>query len=158
METVMDLDKLKEELIADEGQKLNENGEHIIYLDHLGYKTFGYGTLATEWDEEYDYEVGTVVSKERVDECFDKFLKVCIKDCRTIYPNFDKLPEEAQRILANMSYNLGLNRLKGFKKLQASIVDQDFARAAIEMQDSKWAKVDVPNRANRLIERMKTLT
>ena len=57
-----------------------------------------------------------------------------------------------------MSYNLGLNRLKGFKKLQASIVDQDFARAAIEMQDSKWAKVDVTNRANRLIERMKTLT
>ena len=112
------------------------DGQHIIYLDHLGYKTFGYGTLATEWDEEYDYEVGTVVSQERVDECFDKFLKVCIKDCRTIYPNFDKLPEEAQRILANMSYNLGFNRLKGFQKLQASIVDKDFARAAIEMQDS----------------------
>ena len=40
MEILMDLDKLKKELIADEGQKLNENGEHIIYLDHLGYKTF----------------------------------------------------------------------------------------------------------------------
>ena len=31
----MDLDKLKKELIADEGQKLNDDGQHIIYLDQL---------------------------------------------------------------------------------------------------------------------------
>lgn len=157
MEKEMDLLKFKEEIKVDEGQKLNDNGEHILYLDHKGFKTLGYGTLVTEWDEEYDQEVGTVVSQERVDECFEKFVNICVKDCRSIYPNYDDLPEEAQRILANMSYNLGYHRLKNFKKLRESIINNDFSSAAVEMEDSKWCREDVPNRANRLIERMKSL-
>jgi len=149
--TVMDIDKLRSELEADEGCK------YEIYLDHLGYPTFGIGYLVTEWDEEYNKEVGTPVSEERVAECFDKTVKQCVKDCKLIYPNFDKLPGEAQLVLANMSFNLGYHRLKNFKKLQASIVDENFSLAADEMSDSKWARDDVPNRANRLIERMKVL-
>ena len=119
--TVMDIDKLRSELEADEGCK------YEIYLDHLGFPTFGIGYLVTEWDEEYDFELGTPVSEERVAECFDKTVKQCVKDCNVIYPNFDKLPEEAQLVLANMSFNLGYHRLKNFKKLQASIVDENFS-------------------------------
>ena len=37
--TVMDIDKLRSELEADEGCK------YEIYLDHLGFKTFGIGYL-----------------------------------------------------------------------------------------------------------------
>ena len=51
----MDIDKLREDLIIDEGTK-NE-----IYLDHLGLPTFGIGHLVTEWDEEYELPVGTAV-------------------------------------------------------------------------------------------------
>ena len=102
-------------------------------------------------------KLGTTVSEERVAECFDKTVKQCVKDCNVIYPNFDKLPGEAQLVLANMSFNFGYHRLKNFKKLQASIVDENFSLAADEMSDSKWARDDVPNRANRLIERMKVL-
>ncbi len=30
----MDMDKLRQEIADDEGEKLNEDGQHIIYLDH----------------------------------------------------------------------------------------------------------------------------
>ena len=60
----MNIDKLREELKEDEGCK------YEIYLDHLGLPTFGIGHLVTEWDEEYEKEVGTKVSEERVNNCF----------------------------------------------------------------------------------------
>ena len=42
-----DREKLREELIRDEGVKFE------IYNDHLGYPTFGIGHLVTDEDEEY---------------------------------------------------------------------------------------------------------
>ena len=156
MEILMDLDKLKKELIADEGQKLNENGEHIIYLDHLGYKTFGYGTLVTEWDEEYDYEVGTVVSQERVDECFKADIEITIEDCNILYSNFNDIPEEAQLIIANMMFNLGRPRLSKFKGMKSGVDSRDWNKAADEMVDSAWYR-QVTNRAERLVRRMRAI-
>jgi GH24 family phage-related lysozyme (muramidase) len=62
----MDLVKLREQLEIDEGVKYD------IYLDHLGYPTFGIGHLITEDDPEHGQSVGTEVSKERVEEAFEK--------------------------------------------------------------------------------------
>ena len=44
-----------------------------------------------------------------------------------------------------------------FIKLKAAIEACDYAEAATQMADSKWAR-QVPNRAGRLIDRMKALT
>ena len=68
----MDIVKLREQLVIDEGQ-VNE-----IYLDHLGYPTFGIGHLVLESDEEHGCEVGTPVSEERVFEIFDNIFKITI--------------------------------------------------------------------------------
>ena len=106
----MDIDKLREELKRDEGCV------HSVYLDHLNLKTVGIGHLLTEWDEEYDKPVGTEVSEERVNELFAKDIDVTIEECKVLYEHFDDLPEEAQRIIANMMFNLGRPRLSKFKK------------------------------------------
>lgn len=45
-----------------------------------------------------------------------------------------------QNVLIDMAYNLGLEGLKGFKKMLAAIEAQDYRTAAIEMLDSKWAE------------------
>jgi lysozyme len=143
----MDIDKLREELKEDEGCK------YEIYLDHLGLPTFGIGHLVTEWDEEYEKEVGTEVSEERVNNCFIADIYGTIKDCKILYSNFDELPEEVQLILGNMMFNLGRPRLSKFVKFREAINKKDWQEAKIQMLDSKWAK-QVPNRANRLSERM----
>ena len=55
-----------------------------------------------------------------------------------------------------MLFNLGGPRLKKFKKLREAVAAENWQEAAAQMLDSKWAE-QVPNRANRLIERMKAV-
>ena len=143
----MDIDKLREELKEDEGCK------YEIYLDHLGLPTFGIGHLVTEWDQEYEKEVGTEVSEERVNNCFVADIHGTIKDCNILYSNFSELPGEVQLILANMMFNLGRPRLTNFVRMREAVNKGDWQEAKIQMLDSKWAN-QVPNRANRLSERM----
>ena len=147
----MDLDKLQKELAEDEGCK------YEIYLDHIGYKTFGIGHLCKATDPENDMDVGAEVSKERVDECFEADIAMTIEDCNILYSNFKDIPEEAQLVLANMMFNLGRPRLSKFVNLKLAVDSEDWMEASVQMMDSKWAK-QVPNRAERLCNRMEKLS
>ena len=146
----MDIDKLREQLEIDEGVK------YEIYKDHLGYPTCGIGHLILESDPEHGQDIGTPVSEERVKELFDKDCQVVIDECKILYPNFDTLPEEVQQIIANMMFNMGRPRLSKFKGMKAGVDTQDWEKAADEMVDSAWYR-QVPNRAGRLVSRMKAL-
>jgi len=144
----MNLVKLCDDLKADEGC-VNE-----IYLDHLGYETFGIGHLVTKKDPEYGEPVGTAVSDKRVQEVFEADITTTLEDCRKLYDDFDELPEEVQLIIANMLFNMGLPRLSKFRGMKAAVDDRDWERAADEMVDSLWYN-QVTNRADRLVQRMK---
>jgi len=148
----MNIEQLREEIAVDEGVK------YEIYLDHLGLPTFGIGHLIKEDDPEYGQPVGTPVSEERVNECFDQDVATVIDDCRQLYEvvNFDSLPEEAQLIIANMMFNMGRPRLSKFKGMQNGVEASDWLTAADEMVDSLWY-TQVPNRAERLVERMRAI-
>jgi lysozyme len=152
----MNKDRLREEIAADEGVKLNSEGDHIIYLDHLSLPTCGVGHLITENDEEYDKPVGTVVEEERVRRLFSLDIAVTIDECKVLYPDFDDFDEELQHILCNMMFNMGRPRLSRFKLMQAAIDNKDFNEAAEQMIDSRWHD-QVPNRAKRLVKRMRAL-
>ena len=146
----MNIDQLREELKIDEGVK------YEIYLDHLNLCTFGIGHLVLSTDPEYGQPVGTPVSEERVNKCFDSDVQQVLSDCKTLYSNFDLLPEEVQLIIANMMFNMGLPRLSKFKGMRAGVDAGDWNRAADEMVDSRWYK-QVTNRADRLVQRMRAL-
>ena len=146
----MDIEKLREEIKYDEGS-VNE-----IYLDHLGLATFGIGHLVTEWDEEYGWEIGTPVSEDRCNEVFDSDIQIVLADCKQLYPDFNELPEEVQRIIANMMFNMGRPRLSKFKGMKAGVDARDWNKAADEMVDSRWYR-QVTNRAERLVERMRNV-
>ena len=147
----MDIEILKKQLIEDEGCK------YQIYLDHLGYKTFGIGHLCKATDPENDLEVGSEVSKERVNECFLNDIEKVIEDCTILYDNFYTLPDDAQLIIANMMFNLGRPRLSNFVRMRKAVDEGNYKEAKYQMLDSKWAK-QVPNRAERLSERMGNIT
>ena len=146
----MNIDQLRKELEVDEGVK------YEIYNDHLGYPTFGIGHLVIDTDPEYGEEVGTPVSEDRVAEAFDKDVRTVISDCERLYPDFDELPEECQLIIANMMFNMGRPRLKKFKGMKRGVDSRDWNAAADEMIDSAWYR-QVPNRAGRLVKRMRAL-
>ena len=146
----MNKDQLREELAEDEGCKFE------IYLDHLGLPTFGIGALIKEHDPEYGQPVGTPVSEDRVRKRFNLDIAVTIEDCQVLYDDFDDLPEEAQLVIANMMFNMGRPRLSKFKGMKAGVDARDWERAADEMVDSRWHD-QVPNRAKRLVNRMRDL-
>ena len=146
----MNIEQLKKELALDEGVR------HQVYLDHLGYPTFGIGHLIKKDDPEYGSPVGTDVSEERVDECFKEDIKVTLSDCLTLYDDFYELPEEVQLIVANMMFNLGYPRLSKFRGMKRGVDARDWNKAADEMVDSKWYS-QVPKRSERLVNRMRSL-
>ncbi len=147
----MNKDRLREELAEDEGCKFE------IYLDHLGLPTFGIGALIKEYDPEHGQPVGTPVSEDRVRQRFNLDIAVTIEDCQVLYDDFNDLPEEAQLVIANMMFNMGRPRLSKFKGMKAGVDARDWDRAADEMVDSRWHD-QVPNRAKRLVKRIRDLT
>ena len=146
----MDLQRLREDLEIDEGVK------HEIYLDHLGYPTFGIGHLVLDTDPAHGQPVGTAVSNDRVIEAFESDLVGVMSDCERLYPDFGDLPEEAQQVFANMMFNMGRPRLSKFKGMKRGVDDRDWNVAADEMVDSRWYR-QVTNRADRLVQRIRAL-
>ena len=146
----MDIENLREQLELDEGVV------HEIYLDHLGYPTFGIGHLVTDTDPEYGANVGTKVDEARCIEACNQDVESVIKDCLILYPDFDDLPEEVQQIVANMMFNMGRPRLSKFKGMKRGVDAKDWNAAADEMVDSVWYR-QVTNRAERLVERMRNV-
>ena len=146
----MNIEQLRKELEVDEGVK------YEIYNDHLGYPTFGIGHLVRDSDPEAGAALGTPISEDRVIEAFNEDVETVLSDCAILYDDFDELPEEAQLIIANMMFNLGRPRLSKFKGMKAGVDSKDWNKAADEMIDSAWYR-QVPNRAGRLVTRMKAL-
>ena len=147
----MNIEQLREELKVDEGVK------YEIYLDHLGLPTCGIGHLIQSTDPEHGLEVGTKVDEERVNELFDQDVEVTTNECRLLYNNFDELPEEVQRIIANMMFNMVRPRLSRFHKMKQAVDSGDWSEAAAQMKDSRWYN-QVTNRAQRLVDRMQNVT
>ena len=146
----MNIEQLRKELEVDEGVK------YEIYNDHLGYPTFGIGHLVRDTDPEAGAAIGTPVSEDRVIEAFNQDVETVLNDCTILYRDFNDLPEEAQLIIANMMFNLGRPRLSKFKGMKAGVDSRDWNKAADEMIDSAWYR-QVPNRAERLVKRMRSL-
>lgn len=148
----MNLEELKEHIKFEEGVKLNDDGEHILYNDSLGYKTLGIGHLVKATDPENEMEVGTVVSQERVDECFEADLYVAINDMEKFTEDMN-VDENVKECVTHMVFQLGLPRLNKFKKFKQALLDNDIETAQAEMKDSLWYR-QTTNRAERLIQKL----
>jgi lysozyme len=139
----MNVEQLRLDLERDEGCV------YEIYLDHLGYPTFGIGHLVTEADPEHSQAVGTKISEDRVRQVFNSDIESVVGDCDRAFDDFGSLPEDVQLVVANMMFNLGLPRFNKFKKMIRAINLRDMQTAADEMIASRWYQ-QVTARARRL--------
>ena len=146
----MNREQVQKQLAVDEGIV------HEVYLDHLGYATFGIGHLITDKDPEQEYTVGTPISEERVTEAFQADLDISIGECKVLFDLWDTYPGEVQEILVNMMFNLGRPRLSKFKNFKKAVDAGDWVKAGIEGRDSLWWK-QVGNRAERLMVRIENV-
>ena len=125
-------EQIKEDLIKHEGYKQE------IYLCSESIPTFGIGHAIKESDIEYTWPVGTFIEKERIDNAFEEDFNTACTDAAALTLEFANLPGAAKRVLVNMAFNLGRNRLGRFKKMLRAVNEGNFKKAADEMVDSKW--------------------
>jgi lysozyme len=138
------VDKLSDELR--EAVKLSEGYRARVYKDTLDIDTIGYGFAIKDLE----------LDKDICDMILDKKLNKLIKDVDNKFSFMDDIAVEAQDVVYEMCYQLGINGFSKFKKTIAYLRDEDYKMAAIEMLDSRWAK-QTPNRAKRLSNIIKDL-
>ena len=131
----MNIDLCKAEIKRHEGEVLE------IYIDSLGYKTLGVGHLCQPNDIEYDWEVGTTVSQEVVDTYYEMDFRKHYYEAVNVFGDekgFNNLPDDIQRVLVNMAFNLGGTRLSKFRNMLQACRNHDWQEMARQMQDSRW--------------------
>lgn len=133
----------------------HEGVVYHIYLDSEDLPTFGVGHLVTEDDPEYGLPVGTTVDVDRVNDVFEEDLDTAIDECLVLFPDLLEYLEPVQRVLVNMTFNLGRPRLSRFRKMIAAVEANDWNEAANQMVDSKWYR-QVKTRGVELVELMRS--
>lgn len=133
----MDIETLKRELIRDESCKL------LPYLDSVGKVTIGVGRNLSD--------KGITMSTAMA--MLDDDVAETMTELDREVPWWRTLDPVRQRVLANMCFNMGWPRLKGFMLMLAALRDGNYHKAAEEMLSSRWA-IQVGQRAERLAEMM----
>ncbi len=128
------------------------------YADTVGKLTIGYGHNLS----------GNGISQKVAEKVFREDYLVAEADARLTCGNslWGELNRPRRAVLVNMAFNLGLPRLKRFKRMiralefsvgcRAAGRSAYYALAAKEMLDSKWSREDVPTRSFELAEQMRT--
>jgi len=146
------LEQLTEILHREEGEVLE------LYNDTKGLKTAGCGHLLIEADGDlFDAPLGTPISQEQCDAWFKQDVQTCINDARWLHPDLDDHPQAVGVVISAMAYQLGLPSLSRFKLFHQAIQDRIYDRAADEMIDSKWARIDTPARAKRMAQMIRAV-
>lgn len=123
--------------------KLDEGFRGKPYLDTVGKTTIGYGRNLDD-NPLIESEAGILLLND---------LWKCEIEAKTL-SYYQDLSQYKKNIIINMIFNLGFTRFKGFKKMNKALECFDYATAAIEMLDSKWAR-QVGKRAQRLAMQMR---
>jgi lysozyme len=124
----MNLDSLLSALAKDEGRSVNSRGRHMPYKCPADKLTIGYGR---------NIEDNGISEGEAIDLLTSDAIQAH-RDAAALVPNWLKLNDVRQNVLANMAFQLGEPKLARFRKLLAAVNEERFEDAAYEMMMSAW--------------------
>ena len=137
MEAATDLDRLRAELMADEGA-VKAGSRHVVYKDHLLNPTIGYGRLLSRG-----------LSQDEAEYLLANDIKDVLAGLDRRIPWWRGMPEPAMRGLANLAFQLGLEGTLAFKTMLGHMERGDMEKAATTALNSLWAR-QTPARAKRV--------
>lgn len=151
MDHGIDLEKLRSDLIRDEGVRTHP------YRCTAGALTVGVGHNLDAHpvsSEELRRITMLGATNEEIEAWLQEDMNSAINDAmQAVGLSWGALSESRKRVVANMAFNLGIHRLSGFRKFLAALRVGDFSWAAKEMVSSKWHN-EVGDRAKRLVKMM----
>jgi lysozyme len=132
-------------------QLIDHEGEILhAYPDSLGYTTIGVGHCI-------DARVGGAIPQSVSRVLLDLALDDVLADLSAHFDWFDGLDPVRWRAVADLRYNLGPNRFRGFKLFLAAMWRGDYEDAANELVDSQWYG-QVGRRGPRIVHMVRTGT
>ena len=102
-----------------------------------------------------DPEGGIGLSEDEMDFLLENDINRVEEELSRSFEWFDVLDWPRQAAMINLCFNLGLPRLKKFKKALYAMSDDDYDTAANEFMDSRWAD-QVGQRAYEVTEMIRT--
>lgn len=144
--TAINIKKLRADLARDEGLRLavydDATGRPIATgTTVIGHPTIGVGRLLTS---------ARGISEAEAMRLLDADMEWVFDDLDRNCPWWRRMPEPAQRALANMMFNLGWGNLSAFRNMLAALQASDYATAAEEAKDSLWYR-QVGDRGERIV-------
>ncbi len=144
----MNMDRLLQSVKKHEGYR------NKVYLDTLNKRTVGVGHLCVEdfWEDDKEYEESFLM------EILEKDLQNAIKGAKDLIAENGcmDMDEIAEEIIIEMVFQLGKTGVSKFRNMWKHLSALEYASAASEMLDSRWAK-QTPNRAQNMSAEMAAL-
>lgn len=139
----MSSDKNNELLEGCEWLERFEGYRGEIYLDTEMIETVGIGrnleVYPFDEDEQLEYDRGGYSHVEAVGWAYSK-LAQCRYEIIKQKPTLCRCPAVVRLIVTDMTYNLGLRGVLGFRKMFDALRREDYKQAALELQDSRYFK------------------
>ncbi|MBP8273529.1 MAG: glycoside hydrolase family protein [Acidobacteria bacterium] len=126
---------------------LDEGVRNFPYKDTVGKLTIGVGRNLDDRGLS-DQEIGVLLEND---------IAIVVEELDRHLPWWREMNDVRQRVLANMCFNLGWPKLRGFVNTLAAMQRGDYQVAADGMRASLWAR-QVGARARRLAREMETGT
>jgi lysozyme len=142
----MDIEKLKEELERDEGRRdrpykcpagkwtvgVGWNLEAmglpcgLVYLVDGG-ECMKLASIAGPYAAVKLAEAGFTIPDLHIDALLERSIETAADDARELVHDFENLSDDRQRAFVNMAFNLGRQRMAGFRKMLAAAKRYDWA-------------------------------
>lgn len=125
----------------------HEGRRNKVYKCSAGFLTIGVGRNLEDRG----------LSEEEITYLLKNDIKSEVTTLTRKLPFFKSLNEARQDAFINLSFNMGINRLLGFKKTIALAAQGKWNECADELLDSKWARSDVAEwRSSEISEQIRT--
>ena len=132
------------------------------YRDHLGYLTIGVGHLIDprkggslpKWAQDELDDLGRL-TPSTIDKILEDDILEKVEQIKTHIPWAVALDPVRFAVLLDMTFQMGIGGVLGFKNTLRHIQNGDYEQAATNMKASLWYR-QTPNRAERRIKEMRT--
>ena len=127
--------------------KIEEGFRGRAYRCSAGHLTIGYGRNIDE--------SGLGVTEQEASYLLKNDVVRTVEELQRRYIWFDSIPKKQREVLVELCFQLGLSRLSQFKKMLQNFEEGNYYAAADELLDSKFAREQVPARADRLANKLR---
>lgn len=127
--------------LAKQMLKRHEGLKLTVYDCPAGKKTIGYGRNLEDRG----------ITEQEAEQLLDNDIQEIEQQLRNSFDFYMGLTDTRKAVLIDLTFNIGLAGVKGFKKMLNALDKQDYVEAKNQLIDSRYAN-QVPSRAEELAE------